>query len=78
MISDRRSGWEQRSPSFPVSAGRTDWEELAVEGSHVLLLEMPFSDWSRTDIREVEALISRRGFQVVLAHLERLSGDAGE
>ncbi|HIW58454.1 MAG TPA: capsular polysaccharide biosynthesis protein [Candidatus Anaerobutyricum avicola] len=49
-------------------------EELAVEGSHVLLLEMPFSDWSRTDIREVEALISRRGFQVVLAHLERYLG----
>lgn len=49
-------------------------EELAVEDSHVLLLEMPFAEWSRTDIREVEALISRRGFQVVLAHLERYLG----
>ena len=46
-------------------------EELTLEGTDVLLLELPFRPWSGRDLDEVEALIERRGFQVVLAHLER-------
>ena len=46
-------------------------EELTLEGTDVLLLELPFRPWSGRDLDEVEALIECRGFQVVLAHLER-------
>lgn len=46
-------------------------EELTLEGTDVLLLELPFRPWSGRDLDEVEALIERRDFQVVLAHLER-------
>lgn len=46
-------------------------DRLCLGETNVLLLEMPFRPWSGRDVDEVEALMSRRGFQVVLAHLER-------
>lgn len=45
--------------------------ELTVEGTDLLLLEMPFVPWEASDIDEVETLVSERGFRVLLAHLER-------
>lgn len=50
-------------------AGRLD--DLTIGKSRALLLEMPFSPWSRSDIKEVEYLIRKRNFHVILAHLER-------
>ena len=38
------------------------------------MLEMPFGPWNRSDIREVETLIRKREFRVILAHLERYMG----
>ena len=49
-------------------------DDLTIEGSRALLLEMPFGPWNRSDIREVETLIRKREFQVILAHLERYMG----
>lgn len=46
-------------------------ESLCLEGTDVLLLELPFRPWSEKDLGEVEVLIDVRGFRVVLAHLER-------
>ncbi len=46
-------------------------EQLTLEGTNVLLLELPFRPWQDRDLDEVEALMQRRGFRVVLAHLER-------
>lgn len=46
-------------------------ELLCLEGTDVLLLEMPFRPWSERDLKEVEDLIEVRGFRIVLAHLER-------
>lgn len=47
-------------------------EELCVEGTKVLLLEMPFTDhWDPELIHTVVALWEKRGLQVVLAHVER-------
>lgn len=47
-------------------------EELCVEGTRVLLLEMPFTDhWDPELIHTVTALRETRGLQVVLAHVER-------
>lgn len=50
-------------------AGKLD--SLTVEGTDLLLLEMPFGPWEASDIDEVEALIEDRGYRVLLAHLER-------
>ena len=45
-------------------------DRLTVEGTRVLLLEMPFDAWKDTYIDEVEKLI-KNGFTILLAHLER-------
>lgn len=44
---------------------------LCMEGTHTLLLEMPYSEWNSFQIDEVMALAWDCGFEVVLAHPER-------
>lgn len=46
-------------------------DSLTIEGTDLMLLEMPFIPWESSDIKEVEDLISKRGYRVMLAHLER-------
>ncbi len=46
-------------------------DNLLIGDTNVMLLEMPFEEWSSSYIDEVESLIRDRGFRVVLAHLER-------
>lgn len=46
-------------------------DALRVEGTPLLLLEMPFSNWSGRTVSEVLELNDRQGMQVVLAHVER-------
>ena len=46
-------------------------EALKIEGTNALLLEMPFRPWTQEDVDEVAALVRRRGFLIILAHLER-------
>lgn len=53
-------------------------QPLLIEGTNIMLLEMPFTTWDDSIIREVEYLISQRGFRIIIAHLERfmrLSGN---
>ncbi len=45
--------------------------ELTVEGTDLLLLEMPFTQWTRSVYDEVRRIVEERHLQVVLAHLER-------
>ncbi len=45
-------------------------EELCIEGSRLLLLEMPFTPWTQSAVREIVALRSL-GIVPVLAHIER-------
>lgn len=45
-------------------------EELAISGTSLFLLEMPFREWTGSDIQEVEMLLDR-GLTPVLAHIER-------
>lgn len=45
--------------------------ELTINGSEYLLLEMPFVKWNQSILNEVEALIYQRGFKVIIAHIER-------
>ncbi len=47
-------------------------EELCIEGTDVLLLEMPFADqWEQELIDTVEKIVTVRKLRVVLAHAER-------
>ncbi len=46
-------------------------DELTIEGTRVLLLEMPFEPWEPSDVDEVEDLIDKRGYGILLAHMER-------
>ena len=55
--------------------GRSDQiPRLCLQGTEVLLLEMPFAQWNRDVHRDVEDLIFRQHLTVVLAHVERYAG----
>ena len=56
---------------FPGISQAKRLDELTIEGTNVLLLEMPFSDWTNRDLEEVGELIKTRHYKIVLAHLER-------
>lgn len=45
-------------------------EKLMIQGTNLLLLEMPFRAWGDQELNEVNRLL-RRGIKVVIAHLER-------
>lgn len=45
--------------------------KLCIGDTDVLLLEMPFKQWTDDVLRDVEDLISRQKLTVVLAHVER-------
>ena len=45
--------------------------ELTVEGTNILLLEMPFAQWTREVLADVRKLIEKQKLQVVLVHIER-------
>ena len=45
--------------------------ELTVQGTNLLLLEMPFVTWTEANIREVEKLIRDFHLTVMIAHVER-------
>lgn len=61
---------------FPGISNAERLDDLTIEGTRVLLLEMPFAPWLASDLREVRELIMTRNYQVVLAHLERYMGIA--
>lgn len=56
---------------FSNVAESGELNRLCVEGTHTLLLEMPFCDWNAFQVEEVTALALDRGLDVVLVHPER-------
>ncbi len=46
-------------------------KKLCIEGTNLLLLEMPFSRWTEYTVREMIELASRGNMTLVLAHLDR-------
>lgn len=46
-------------------------EQLAIEKTKLLLLEMPMSKWTEYTIKELIELANARGLRIVLAHIER-------
>lgn len=72
--------WQPTFPRLALGAevyyfdGISRTEELdglKLENTDLLLLEMPFSAWSSRMVAEVLDIQSRRGTQVLLAHIER-------
>lgn len=51
---------------------------LRVEGTPLLLVEMPFEKWSNRWLQEVLSIQERPDFTVVLAHIERYLGFGNE
>lgn len=67
-------------PSFCVGAevyffpgmGRAEkLPSLCIEGTDVILIEMPFVQWTESVLREITEVIQRQKLRVVLAHVER-------
>ncbi len=52
--------------------------ELCIEGTQLLLLEMPFTKWTEHTVREVTEIASRGDITVILAHIERYIDMVGE
>lgn len=52
--------------------GRSDELEcLVIEGTKILLLELPFCKWDSEIIREIEEIQNKGRVQVMIAHIER-------
>jgi len=46
-------------------------EQLTINGSGILLLEMPFDKWSDRLVNEVKGMAGSRNVRIVLAHIDR-------
>ncbi len=57
--------------AFFPHMSETDLSDLCIEGTKVLLVEMPFESWRGSVADEIATLSLDRGYQVVLAHVER-------
>ncbi len=56
---------------YPGISKFENLKELTVQGSRLLLLEMPFGKWTEYTVRELEEIASLSGITVMLAHIER-------
>ena len=56
---------------YPGIANMEELPQLCLEGTNLLLLEMPFEPWTSYMTREVSDLARRRDVQLLLAHIER-------
>ena len=56
---------------FPGVSKMEALKDLCLEGTDVLLLEMPFTEWQEYWVREVCDLALGREFTILLAHIER-------
>jgi len=48
-----------------------DLDKLCLEGTNILLLEMPFTKWTSSVFESVEELLDRKDIRPVIAHAER-------
>lgn len=52
-------------------------QDLTIQGTNLILVEMPFVTWNQSVIDEIKALIYEKNLQVILAHIERFIGIKG-
>ncbi len=51
--------------------GKKHLSELCIEGTNLLLLELPYSAWNKWHFQEVYQLLAERDVSPVMAHIER-------
>ena len=56
---------------FPGISRLESLPDLCLEGTDVLLLEMPFTEWQEYWVREVQDLALSGEFTILMAHIER-------
>lgn len=56
---------------FPKISEAEGIDQLCIEGTNALLLELPFAQWDGQVYRDIERLLRNGRFQVILAHIER-------
>ena len=56
---------------FPGMGRAEQLPSLALEGSNLLLVEMPFAQWTSGVYREVRDIIEKQRLSVLLVHMER-------
>ncbi|MCC8074508.1 MAG: hypothetical protein LIO95_00965 [Clostridiales bacterium] len=87
FLARRSEAWDRLAPALPEDtprlylgaevcyyAGVSQTEslpELCIEGSNLLLLEMPFQKWTGRVTGEVIQIAQERGIRVLLAHIDR-------
>lgn len=59
---------------FPGMGAAGHMKDLCVEGTDILLVEMPFDQWGDQEYRDISDLIHRQGLRVILAHIDRYFG----
>lgn len=56
---------------YPGISRLEELEKLKIQGTNLLLLEMPISRWTEYTVRELSELASSKKVNVMLAHIER-------
>ena len=83
QVPDKRTAAETRVPEiraaaevyyFPHMGDADILPRLCMEGSSLLLVEMPFVQWTKAVYQDVEKIIEKQKLTVVLAHVERYYG----
>lgn len=59
---------------YPGIAQSESVFDLAIEGTKLILIEMPFVSWSNTIFDELQLFQYNSGLRIVLAHVERYRG----
>lgn len=56
---------------FPGMGNAEKLPQLCIEGTNLILLEMPFMQWTDEILREVKDILQKQKLRIVLAHVER-------
>lgn len=62
---------------FPGICESSQLDQLCLKNTSTLLVEMPFTEWSRFQVEEIISLVLDRNYQVVLVHPERFIYSGG-
>jgi protein-tyrosine phosphatase len=59
---------------YPGIGRMKDLEKLTIEGTNLLLLEMPMGKWTEATVQELTKLSATCGLKIVMAHIDRYLG----
>ena len=55
---------------FP-GMGKAELQDLCIQGTDLILLEMPFAQWTEDIYKDVKDILRKQGLSIILAHIER-------